>query len=334
VLVVAPDGAPLLERCARTGVPTHALKIAGELDMLGALLLRRLMIEQKPDILHLHDGHAVLPGKMAALMISRKALKIVAHRRTVFALKGRWKYRGRVDRVIAISSAVREQLVTAGIPEQSIRVVYSGLEFPERLGRESAEAKQFRKRLGISPDATVVVHAAALTAEKRQADILEAFARVLKDGAGRDVHLVIAGTGELAHELQDAAQKLRLEKRVHFLGFVEDLRALWNAGDIAIFASVAEGLCTALIEAQAAGLPAVITRAGGMIEVVEDGSTGIITGIGAVEELSSALLKLIDQPELRKKMSDAAETKARTHFSADTMVDRILAVYRELCSAS
>jgi glycosyltransferase involved in cell wall biosynthesis len=332
VLVLAPPGAPLLERCKRADIPAQPIQISSELDMLGALRLRRLLIELKPDVLHLHDGHAVLPGKMAALMIPRKTLRIIAHRRTVFDLKGRWKYSGRVDRVIAISAAVRERLLKRGIPESSIRVVHSGLEFSPRSGRENPEAINLRKSLGISEHAIVIAHAAALTGEKRQIDMLRALAKVadaLKGAESQDVHLLIAGTGELAHELQGAAQKLGLEKRVHFLGFVEDLRALWSSSDMALFASEAEGLCTALIEAQAAGLPAVITRAGGMVEVIEENRTGLAVEVGAVAELAEAIVKLVSDPLRRREMGAAAEMRARDKFSANTMVESILAVYRE-----
>jgi 1,4-alpha-glucan branching enzyme len=154
-------------------------------------------------------------------------------------------------------------------------------------------------------------------------------ADVLKGAESQDVHLLIAGTGELAHELQDAAQKLGLEKRVHFLGFVEDLRALWSSSDMALFASEAEGLCTALIEAQAAGLPAVITRAGGMVEVIEENRTGLAVEVGAVAELAEAIVKLVSDPLRRREMGAAAEMRARDKFSANTMVESILAVYRE-----
>ena len=298
VLVVAPKNAPLLERCTASGVPVSSVHVHGELDLIGAMRLARLVGREQPDVVHAHDGHAVGPAKTAARWAGKTRPKLVLHRRTVFPLKGRWKYQGRVDRIVAISSAVRDRLQLDGIDAAAIRVVFSGLEFPDY---EPAEGAKFRQSLNIPPDAFVLAHAAALTAEKRQSDILHAVSaalEMLKCANGMDVHLLIAGSGSLAEALQTEARQLGIEARVHFLGFVRDLRPLWAASSAAIFASDAEGLCTSLIEAQAAGLPAVITRAGGMVEVVnaaEPDRSGWIAEIGDVRGMAEAIARLVQE---------------------------------------
>lgn len=331
VRIVAPPDAPLLERAREAGLDTHALKLR-EVDPAGTLRLARLLRKWKPDILHLHDGHAVLPGQLAARALPRARLKVFAHRRTVFKLRSKWKYGSRVDRVIAISAAVKEQVLAAGIPEASVAVVFSGLEFPEVLDRESPEALALRKELGLPPGALVAAHAAALTAEKRQADITAAVALLahkVKGAQAPDVHLVLAGTGELAEQLKQHVVSQGVAGRIHWLGFRKDLRALWAVADWAVFASEAEGLCTALVEAQGAGLPAVVTRAGGMPEVVAEGETGLIVPIGDVQALAQAMGRLATDVELRKSWGQAARARARKNFSAEAMTARMLALYRQ-----
>ncbi len=322
-LVIAPRNAPLLERCRSAGIPTGAIHPSGELDLVGTARLARLLRREKPDVLHAHDGHAVLPAKFAAWFHPRTNLKLVVHRRTVFALKGRWKYQGRVDRIIAISAAVRERLLADGISDDSIRVVFSGMEFPE-MAAAGMEGKALRERLGIAADAFVLAHAAALTSEKRQQDILRALSAV------PDVQLLIAGTGKLEQTLHESVRQAGLNDRVHFLGFVQDLRPVWSASNAAIFASEAEGLCTALIEAQAAGLPAVITKAGGMVEIVDDGVSGVTTEIGDTVAMAKGMEALARDRELCRKMGQAAAQNARAKFSAERMVDGVLNAYREL----
>ena len=332
-LVIAPRNAPLLQRCRDAGIPTGAIHPSGELDLVGTARLARLLRREKPDVLHAHDGHAVLPAKFAAWFRPRALLKLVVHRRTVFALKGRWKYQGRVDRIIAISAAVRERLLADGISDASIRVVFSGMEFPPA---SVEDGQALRTKLGIGADAIVFAHAAALTGEKRQQDILRAFAQTrdaLKASTRGDVpkiHLLIAGTGKLEELLHADARQLGIADHVHFLGFVTDLRPVWSASNAAIFASEAEGLCTALIEAQAAGLPAVITRAGGMVEIVADGVSGITTGIGDFVAMAKAMEALACDREQCKRMGQAAAQNARAKFAADRMVDGVLEAYREL----
>lgn len=279
----------------------------------------------RPDILHLHDGHAVLPGQVAARV--RRAMGVIAHRRTSFKVRGRWKYAGRVDRVIAISSAVCECLLAAGVPEEHIAVVFSGLEFPEPPARTSASVQALRWELGLPENAILAVHAAALTREKRQMDLLSAVRSCVASGV--PLHLAVAGTGELEAELKAAATGV-LAGRVHWLGFRRDLRALWAAADLAVFCSEAEGLCTALVESQGAGLPAVVTCAGGMAEVVADGETGLLVPVGGVKELSAAMKRLATDPDLRLRMGASAARRARAIFSAGVMVDGILRVYQDV----
>src|SRR5687767_9055390 len=143
VLVVAPKGAPLLERCAEAQIPARGIGLRGEIDPLATIRLIGILRKERPGILHLHDGHAVLHGQLAGRALSRRKLKLVAHRRTAFELKGRWKYTGRMDRIVAISAAVKERLLAAGVPEALIRVVYSGMDFPPKLGKDSTEVKAF-----------------------------------------------------------------------------------------------------------------------------------------------------------------------------------------------
>ncbi|MBI3828805.1 MAG: glycosyltransferase family 4 protein [Planctomycetes bacterium] len=341
VLIIAPKDAPLHERAHEAGLETHVLGLR-EVDPAGTYRLARLLRKLRPDVLHLHDGHAVLPGQLAARALAAKKLSVFAHRRTAFKVRGRWKYGGRVDKVVAISEAVKEQVLAAGVAAEKVAVVYSGLDFPEVLAKDSPEAQALRAELHLGPQAVLAAHAAALTSEKRHVDLIAAVSRLhhgikegkgVKDGPAAGVHLAIAGTGELEQALKQQVQREGLDSKIHFLGFRRDLRPLWAAADLAVFASEAEGLCTALVEAQGAGLPAVVTRAGGMAEVVADGKTGALVPIGDVAALAEALGRLAANPQLRERQGQAARERARTLFSADAMADRILGLYREAGAA-
>jgi glycosyltransferase involved in cell wall biosynthesis len=268
---------------------------------------------------------------------------VIAHRRTAFRIRGRWKYGGRIDKVISISHAAREQVLKAGIPADRAQVVYSGIEFSEALGRGAPEATDLRSQLGLNAGCILLAHAAAMTAEKRQNDLVEALkfctsntlqsqapspSDTLKAAGTPDVHLAIAGSGILSEELESLARNEGVANRVHFLGFRRDLKPLWAAADIAVFSSEIEGLCTALVEAQGAGLPAIVTRAGGMVEVVQDGVTGITIPVGDVRSMAGAIHRLSADAPLRTRLGNAARFHTRKRFSAEAMVDGTLAVYR------
>ena len=330
-LILAPKGAPLLERAAEAGIPARVLTLRGTAGPAGTWRLARLLRTLRPGLLHLHDSHAVLPGQIAARAVPAKSLAVVAHRRTAFPLRGAWKYGGRVDTVIAISAAVRERVLAAGLAPGRVVRIFSGLEFAAPLPRGGAEARALRAELGIPEGAILVAHAAALTHEKRQIDLLAALAQSgLKATRLAGVHLALAGIGEEEGALRAQAVRRGVAGRVHLLGFRRDLRALWAAADLVAFASEAEGLCTALIEAQGAGLPAVVTRAGGMVEVVEEGVTGLTVPVGDHAALATALGALAADGSARARMGRAASARARGLFSAQTMVEESLALYEKL----
>lgn len=326
-IAAAPSGSALLQRCQDAGIPCAGLPLGFRFSPAGMLALARLLETERAQLLHLHDGHAMFAGQVAAQMPGLSRLKLVAHRRTVFPLKGAWKYRGRVARVIAISNAARQTALDGGVPAKIIRVVYSGLDF---AGYESDWDKRnaFREKHAIPADAFVFGHAAALTEEKRQRDMLAAFAKM--PAATNNTALVIAGTGKLDAELRAMGRKINQGRKVVFTGFIKDTRELWNACDAAIFVSEAEGLCTSLVEAQAAGLPAIITRAGGMSEVISEPETGVSVEIGDVDGIARVMGLMLSQPDVASDMGLAAKKRAMRLFSADAMVDGVLGVYREL----
>ena len=333
VLVVAPEKTPLADRCREAGLPACGLTTRGALDPLASLKLLRLLRREKPDVLHLHDGHAVLQGQLVGRAFSRQKLKVVAHRRTAFPLKGRWKYCGRLDRIVAISRAVQADLCAAGVPAGQIRLVYSGLEFSKPWGREHPEALRLRESCRMAENELLLAHAGALSAEKRQLDIIAALGqaeKLMKPKRLPGVHLAIAGSGPEEPNLRQAVEKLALGEKVHFLGFVRDLRPLWAASDLAVFASAAEGLCTALVEAQAAGLPALASRVGGMPEVVAEEETGLLFEAGDQKALAAGIASLCSDQVLRARMGRQAGEHAREKFSAAGMVESILKLYREL----
>ena len=337
-LVLAPRGAPLLERCRDAALAIRELTIRGGADVYGAWKLARLIRVLRPDILHAHDGHAVLPAKLALLLagIAGKNTRLVAHRRTVFKIKSRAKYAGRVDRVIAISQAARDTLLNAGVPAKRISVVHSGMDFPDAFESSAPEVQAFRRKLYLSEKTFVIAHAAAFTQEKRQGDMLKALQRVNAALAAEGVPpaeravLVLAGSGALEAELRARAQTLGIETQVRFAGFLNDLRPLWACASMALFASDAEGLCTALIDAQGAGVAAAVSRAGGMVEVVEDGATGVTFGMGDVDGMGRVLLEFIHDRARCRRMGANAASRARASFSARAMVDGVIGIYREL----
>ena len=130
--------------------------------------------------------------------------------------------------------------------------------------------------------------------------------------------------------IETLVAELGLADIVRLHGRELDARRLYGAFDVFAHASETEGVPTAVIEAAAAGLPIVATRAGGTAEVVVDGESGLLVPINDGAAVSAALLRLAGDPELRARLGSAARERVATAFSMDGMVAEYAALYEEL----
>ena len=169
----------------------------------------------------------------------------------------------------------------------------------------------------------IVGNVARLAPQKGHATLLEAAPRVLERHP--DVRFAIAGDGELRSELERAAAPLG--DRVAFLGARDDVPDLLASFDVFAFPSLFEGLCLAVIEAQAAGVPVVATPVGGIVENVVDGETGLLVPPRDPRALADAIVRLLDDPALARSLADRARPKVLKRYSRERMVERTLALY-------
>jgi len=170
----------------------------------------------------------------------------------------------------------------------------------------------YRLRLGASPQEVVVACVGRLVWGKGVQDVLRAWRLFGKEG----VRLVVAGDGPLRAELEALAREVGA--RALFLGELppEEVAELLASADLFVSPTHSEGLGLGLLEAAAAGLPAVAYRVGGVPEVVIHGRTGLLVPVGDVEALGRALRHLVERPEERARLGSAARERARA-FSWD-----------------
>lgn len=324
VTVACRGGGALEEPVRAAGLAVRPAPFRGDLSPAAVLALAGTLRTARPEVVQLHDPHAVAAGLLAARLAP--ATRMVATRRVDFALRGplsRWKYRS-CDRVIAVSRAIAELLERDGIAKDRMRLVYEGVPSrkPQEGGAEALEG------LGIPRGSLVVGNVAALTDHKDHATLLEAAARVLPRVPR--ARFVVAGDGELRPRLEARARELGLGGRFVFAGFRSDLDRLLPAFTVFCLSSHLEGLGTSLLDAMAFSLPVVATAAGGIPEAVEDGVTGRVVPVRDPGTLAAALVELLTDPERRRAMGAAGRRRFEERFSADRMVDETLKVFEEL----
>lgn len=287
-------------------VHTHTTTAGG----LGRIAARRAKV---PHTVHTFDGH-VLSGYLSApqTKLLATAERLLAHR---------------TDVLIAVSSQVRDDLLSLGIGrEPQWRVIPHGLELDDLLNGP-APAPASRDKLGLPQGVPLVGIIGRLAAIKDHATFVATAARVA--AVHPDVEFVVAGDGALRPSVE-AAAKAALGDRVHFLGWATDLPTLYGALDIVVLTSRNEGTPLTLMEAGAAGVPVVATRVGGVPEVVKDGQTGFVLPAGDAQALAAKVELLLSDPEVAHAMGEAARDWVRARYTWQRLVADITALYDEL----
>ena len=187
---------------------------------------------------------------------------------------------------------------------------------------------EWRAREGFANDDLLIVCVARLHAQKNHALLLEAFA----PGPARHgkAHLVMVGEGPLRPALEERAQRLGVLSHVHFLGVRADIPDVLAAMDVFALSSDYEGSPLSVVEAMAAGLPVVSTRAGGVSELVENGREGVLVQPGDVQGLSGAMTFLAEHADARRSMGMAGASRARDSFDVSAMIRAYEALYETL----
>jgi glycosyltransferase involved in cell wall biosynthesis len=219
----------------------------------------------------------------------------------------------------------------------SVKRVY-GLECPamvpncipvENYRPTAADGVRWRQKERFGPDAILFTCVGRLEPQKNPLLMVEAFAK-LDD---RRAHLVLLGEGSLRDELVAYIRKHRLA-RVHLLGKRSEVKECLAASDVFVLSSNWEGNPLAVMEAMAAGLPVIGTRAGGVPELVASGQQGILVALGDCIGFASAMRTLVNDPELRAAMGKAACEHATAAFNVDRMSQGYASLYRKALNPS
>lgn len=146
----------------------------------------------------------------------------------------------------------------------------------------------------------------------------------------RDIHLHIVGDGPRETELLALAESLSIASRTHILGFRRNIFDYIAHCDALLMPSLHEGLPYTLLEAMALGIPIVASRVGGLAEVIQDESTGLLVPPQHAEALAHAICRLHEKPVLRSQLGSQARRLQQAKYSLEAMTARYLAIYREL----
>ena len=253
-----------------------------------------------------HGRLLQLPALPAAARVLRKADRA----------SGFWA----PDQEVAVSDYLLERLRRERLHARRLVRIYNGIDH-ERYGSNGAESPR--------SDSFRIVWAGRMIPGKGVDDLLRAMAHLAKEG---DARLVLAGDGPERASLADLASSLGLTDRVEFAGWVRDMPAFWRAADIAVVPShnFVESFGMVALEAMACARPAIVSRNGGLPEVVDEGKTGELFEPGDVNGLAIAIRAYASDETKRREHGRQAKDRAARLFG----IDRTAASYLELFEAT
>ena len=237
------------------------------------------------------------------------------------------------DAFVAMSRAIAAELKAAGVGPEKIALLPHGVDTGRFRPASEAERRALRARLGLAEPALVLTYTGRLLRGKGLETLVEAFAAVAP--AEPRAHLMIVGSGEgqtlsVESELKRLVRERGLESRSTLTGRVDGVADHLRASDVFVFPSEFEALGLSLIEASACGLPAIGARTGGIVDVIEDGGSGLLFAPGDAAGLAEAMRVLLADPDRRARMGRRAREIALDRFDLDDSVSRYAALFREL----
>jgi glycosyltransferase involved in cell wall biosynthesis len=321
------------EQLRQEGFPVHLLERRPGLDWRLSLGLSRLLRREQVDVIHAHQYTPFFYGITARLLYRRPGVIFTEHGRHFpdyprrkRMLANRLLLRRR-DRVIGVGEAVRQALINnEGIPTGRAEVIYNGIDLAP-FSAPPPDRAAVRQEMGVGPGDLVMLLIARLDYLKDHATAVRTLAQVRKQRP--DARLVLVGQGPERDKIEDEVRRAGVGEGVRLLGQRQDVARLLAASDVFLLTSISEGIPLTLIESMAAGVPVVSTNVGGVAEVIEDGTTGLLAPSGDDVALAERVLRLAADEGLRRRMAQAGRQRARAVFAEEQMHAAYLRLYRE-----
>ena len=292
--------------------------------------LKAQFSELKPDILHTHAClSARIAGRLAkvpVILATRHCIEPLPH--GAKALVSGILNNALCDYYIAVSKAVKENLLDSGIKRSKIKQVNNGVQTVKELPKETCA--EIRARYQIDENDVVFGVFARLEPVKGHKYFIKAARQVVKEIP--DAKFLIVGNGSLELELKNFATHYGLDKNIIFTGFVSDTAELLNITDVNVITSESEAMSLALLEAMSIGKPSIATKVGGNKELITNGEDGILVSYADSASLALAMMRMICNKTLRAQMGENAKRKFAEAFTVDKMVARLENVYQEVLS--
>jgi glycosyltransferase involved in cell wall biosynthesis len=296
--------------------------------------LFEILKSQKVDILHCHHHKATFYGTIAGKLAKVPIILDHVHgmgrtRNFNRKLLNRFLL-PHVDKILAVSQTVKNDILQNNPTVNPEKVISIGNSIDYDYFASTVYDKySARKKFGIPENSFVFGTAGRLAPTKGQKYLIKAFSQVKKRSTNAE--LLIAGTGWLQNKIERQASKENRSSFVHFLGYVDNMLEFYSAVDTFVLPSVAEGLPRTLMEAMAAGILCIATKAGGVPELLDNGRYGLLVPSKDTNVLADAMLKTINMPQQEKEaIISTAKKHIKKNYNHNAMIKKTEKIYNVL----
>ena len=318
------------QQIQQLGIPVTDLGLSAPWRLDTLWRLYRFLRQERPFILHTWMFHANIPGRILGRLT--RIPVIISSERTM-GQEGRVRrLLNRLtgwlpDRIICVSQQVADFAAQEiGLPPAKLTVIRNGIDMAQFA--DLPDQQTARAVFGLPKQGKIVAAIGRPRPVKGFSYLLEAFAQIAANQP--DLYLLFVGDGPDKRPLQTAAQQLPIADRVIFLGDQQEIPRLLAALDMLVLPSLWEGLPNVVLEAMAAGLPVVATAVGGTPELVVEGETGLLVPPRDPAALAQAILTLLNDPELARRLGKNGRYRATTQFTIQQMVQQTENLYQQL----
>lgn len=326
VYCLGPEGT-LVTTLQAAEIPVQCFGARTPWDVGIVFRLARELRRFRPRLLQTFLFHANIAGRLAGKLarVPRIVSGIrVAERRSRWHLPVDRYTNCLVDGNVCVSQAVAEFSYHAGLSRHKTLVIGNGVEF----GPIAAAMPLDRESLGLPADARVLLSVGRLDHQKGYHYLIDAMPALVREF--ENVHLLLVGEGPAREELASRIVENQLQKRVHLLGWRDDIPRLLKTAEVFVSSSLWEGLPNAVLEAMAAGLPIVATSVEGSSELLTDGQTGRLVAPRSSSDLQEALEWMLRNPAVAQQWGQAAQVQAKTNWTWDAICEHYACLYRSL----
>jgi len=308
-------------------LPSRRITIMNSGDISAMVKIVRACLENDIQLIISNSGREYWPAAIAAKITGTKVV-FIRHQMDRLKKTTCWLVNNHIERIVAVSGAVKDALIESGISRAKIEVICNSIAL-ERFNPGLIERNEVRRELGIDGDSIVIGTVGKLNQGKGVFELLSAVHRLVEKYP--NVRLIFVGDGPERTMLEQEAHRLSMHDKVIFAGMRENIEQMYAAMDIFVLPSTCrEAFGMVLIEAMAMGKPVIATTMGGIPEIVVDEVNGILVPPHDPDAIAQAIARYIEDGEFSRKVALEGRKVVEQKFSDKAMGDNFENVLRNL----